>query len=168
MTERAIRQAGLAVFLVAACAGMALADPSGATAPDGASMSPVTAVPQSLLLDYLADKSAFTLIDARSPEEYAESHIGGAINIPYDQLDRFEDALPAPLDGTVVVYCRTGRRAGKLQSQLAERGYSDVRVLQAEQIYSSDGLMTFNCGTTEAQAPARKPDAAADAAEETQ
>jgi rhodanese-related sulfurtransferase len=143
--------------------------PAIAEAPDPVGeplMSPVHApVPQSLLLEYLADPSTFTLIDARSPEEYAESHIDGAINVPHDRLEEFAGGLPTARDGTVVVYCRTGKRAGRLQAQLAERGYSDVRVLEASQISSSDGLMVFNCGAYSTP-PAAGESAAGDAGEE--
>lgn len=137
-------------------------------APVQPAMSPVEApvppVPQSLLLRFLADQSTFTLIDARSPEEYAESHIDGAINVPHDRLDEYGEALPAALDGTVVVYCRTGRRAGRLQAQLAERGYTDVRVLGPDQIFSGDGLMVFDCAANPSAPPAS--DTAADDARE--
>lgn len=139
-----------------------------ATSPDEtAAMSPVdSAVPQSLLLKFLADKTAFTLIDARSPEEYATTHIDGAVNIPHDQLADYEEELPALLDTPVVVYCRTGKRAGLLQSQLAQLGYTDVRVLRPEQIFTSDNLMVFNCGVPEKQSLIANKATTADAREE--
>jgi phage shock protein E len=130
-------------------------------------MSPVvSAVPQSLLLKFLADKSTFTLIDARSPEVFARAHIDGAVNIPHDQLAAYDEALPASLYNTVVVYCRTGKRAGQLRSQLDQLGYTDVRVLQPEQIFASDNLMVFNCGTPEKQSLIANEATSADAREE--
>jgi rhodanese-related sulfurtransferase len=112
------------------------------------------AVPQSLLLEFLADPSTFVLIDARSPEEYAESHIDRAINVPHDRLGEDDLNLPEAREGTVVVCCRSGRRAGLLKAQLLERGYTDVRVLQEDQIFSSGDLMVFNCGAQAAKSPA--------------
>jgi rhodanese-related sulfurtransferase len=130
-------------------------------------MSPVeSAVPQSLLLKFLADKSTFTLIDARSPAEFAESHIDGAINVPHDQLDAYDRSLPSSPGATVIVYCRTGKRAGKLQAQLTERGFRDVRVLKPGQIFASEALMVFNCGATTEKSLVVNKDAAADAGEE--
>jgi rhodanese-related sulfurtransferase len=129
-------------------------------------MSPVPPLPQSLLLAFLADPSTFALVDARSPEEYAESHIDGAINVPHDRLDEYDEGLPAALDRTVVVYCRTGKRAGRLQAQLEARGYTDVRVLGPDQIFARGGLMVFNCGTQSSESPAGLDTAAVDAREE--
>ncbi len=151
--------------LIAAALAMGAAH---ATPPDdAASMSPVeSAVPQSLLLKFLADKATFTLIDARSPEEYATSHIDGAVNIPHDQLADFDQKLPASLDDPVVVYCRTGKRAGQLQSQLTQLGYTDVRVLQPEQIFTSGSMMVFNCGVPEKQSLIANKATTADAREE--
>ena len=162
-----MRQACLAARLVAFVA-VAASLPAAAGEPAGEpAMSPAgTGVPQSLLLDFLADRSAFTLIDARSPAEYADSHIDGAVNIPHDELDRYEDALPADAEGTVVVYCRTGRRAAGLRAQLEARGYTDVRVLRPDQIFSNGGLMVFNCAAPESRSPSTIETAAADAREE--
>ena len=145
------------------------AGPLAAQTLETGEMSPVeTAVPQSLLLEFLADPSAFVLIDARSPEEYAESHIDRAINVPHDRLGEYDESLPEARDGTVVVYCRTGRRAGLLRAQLLERGYTDVRVLQEDQIFSSGDLMVFNCGAQASKSPAASEAAADEAREEEQ
>lgn len=111
-------------------------------------------VPQHLLLDYLADPDTFTLVDARTPEEYEAAHISGAVNIPYEQLDEFSARLPEVRDAPIVIYCRTGRRAAALQAELVERGYRNVRTLKAEQILWSDELAVFNC----AAAPAENTD----------
>lgn len=164
MSRRLTRQFWLPVLVATFVVGAATARPS--ELPVEAAMSPVHApVPRSLLLKFLTDKSTFTLIDARSPEEYAESHIDGAINVPHDRADEYGEGLPAALDTTLVIYCRTGKRAGRLQAQLAARGYSDVRVLGPEQIFASDGLMVFNCGAQPLRSPAEL-DAAAGAARE--
>lgn len=119
-------------------------------------VSPLRAdVPQSLLLRYLADNSAFTLIDARSPDEFASSHIAGAINIPYDAVDDGIDRLLPDSHAPIVIYCRTGKRAARLGMQLEERGYTNVRILRSDQIFWADGLAAFNCATPATQNAAR-------------
>lgn len=56
------------------------------------------------------DAGAATFVDAREPEEYAEGHIPGAVNLPYDQVvtdpDRLEkfDAQGKP----IIIYCGGG------------------------------------------------------------
>ena len=114
-----------------------------------ASASPVTIEPvdRDLLLGFLADSSTMTLIDARSPAEFAEQHLPGAINIPFDAVKANEELLPEDPARPVVVYCQTGKRAGRLREQLLARGYEDVRVLPRQQMFWEDDFMVFNCGT---------------------
>ena len=45
-----------------------------------------------------------TVIDVRPPEEYAQGHIAGALNIPLDKLRRRLKDLPR--DREIVAYCR--------------------------------------------------------------
>jgi rhodanese-related sulfurtransferase len=112
--------------------------------------SAIPRVDRDLLLGFLADDSTLTLIDARSPEEYAEQHLPGAINIPFDAVDANTSLLPEETEKPVVVYCRTGNRAGNLKAQLIARGYTDVKILPREQIYWRDNFMVFNCSTASA------------------
>lgn len=65
------------------------------------------------------------LVDVREPNEYAEGHIPGAVNIPIRTLAKNLDKLPK--DKPVVVYCRTGHRAGMATAALQLLGYSSVR-----------------------------------------
>ncbi len=50
------------------------------------------------------------LLDVRTPEEYSEGHIEGAININV-QSDDFRQKVKQELskDSTVLVYCRSGK-----------------------------------------------------------
>lgn len=60
-------------------------------------------VPAAELLERARD-GLVTVIDVRPPEEYAQGHIPGALNIP---LDRLEDRLgELPPDREIVAYCR--------------------------------------------------------------
>lgn len=58
------------------------------------------------------EKKEFTLIDARSPEEYAEAHVVGAINIPANEWDAHKQKLPKDKNRLVVTYCN-GVQCGK-------------------------------------------------------
>lgn len=66
------------------------------------------------------------ILDVRSPEEYSAGHIPGAINVPYDQIGAYLDSLEGFRGQEVVVYCRTGRRAGIAEAALAEAGFTQV------------------------------------------
>jgi len=75
-------------------------------------------------------EAAPVILDVRSPEEFAEEHIPGAINIPYTELeDRYEE-LGIEASDEIVVYCRTGRRAGIAEAELAELGFTNLRDLE--------------------------------------
>lgn len=67
-----------------------------------------------------------TLIDVRTPEEFAEGHLEGAINVDVAS-PRFADDILA-LDPTepVVVYCRSGNRSARAQTLLEEAGIANV------------------------------------------
>jgi rhodanese-related sulfurtransferase len=66
-----------------------------------------------------------TVIDVRTPGEYAAGHLPGALNIP---LDRIRQALPeirhAAARGDVLVVCASGARSQKACALLAEQGVS--------------------------------------------
>lgn len=121
-------------------------DGSTATLAATANQSLDALIDNKLLLDYLAGKESFALIDVRSAEEYNESHINGAINIPYQQITVDPSLLPEDKSATILVYCRTGMRAGMAAASLSEAGYTDVRVLPARQLVFHDDLIVFNCG----------------------
>ena len=57
------------------------------------------------------------LVDVRTPQEYADGHIPGAVNIPVDDLRPRLGELPR--NRQVAVYCQVG-----------QRGYLATRILQ--------------------------------------
>lgn len=69
------------------------------------------------------------LLDVRTPEEYADGHIAGAININI-KSDDFSDVAAKRLskDSTVLVYCRSGRRSMTAAEILAGLGYKVVNL----------------------------------------
>ncbi|MBK8251480.1 MAG: rhodanese-like domain-containing protein [Polyangiaceae bacterium] len=68
-----------------------------------------------------------TLVDVRTPEEYASGHIQGAVNIPLQQFD--SRAAEIPSGKPVVLYCRSGARSGQAASILRGKGRTDVHNL---------------------------------------
>ena len=93
--RRTFRRAALAVTLVAT-----LSIAAGCATAEGGTMSAAEALPPNTML-----------IDVRTPAEFAEGHLEGAVNIPVE-LPTFTaqvDLLDPDVD--YLVYCRTGRRA---------------------------------------------------------
>ncbi len=81
----------------------------------------------------------FVLLDVRSPEEYAAGHIPGAVNIPYDELPGRLDELSGAQNQEIIVYCRTGRRAGIAELALQEAGFRNVRDLDGHMVDWTSG-----------------------------
>lgn len=99
----------LGALVFAACALV----PGHAVAAD-ATVSPAT------LAEQIAQRQVPYLLDVRTREEYAEGHIAGAVNIPVQELEARMSEVPAATP--VVVYCHSGRRAGKAADLLRARG----------------------------------------------
>ena len=64
------------------------------------------------------------LLDVRTPEEFAEGHIEGAVNINVEEIHLRYDEIPTDLP--IVVYCRTGRRSGIASEMMAGEGFSNL------------------------------------------
>lgn len=66
-----------------------------------------------------------TVIDVRTPGEYASGHLLGAHNIPLDHLDQAMDALKTAADrGDLLVVCASGARSAQACQRLADHGIS--------------------------------------------
>lgn len=70
------------------------------------------------------------VVDVRTPEEFAQGHVPGAINIPYDQMEK-RHAEIGPPSTPVLLYCRTGRRSGIAAKTLRDAGFATIYDLQA-------------------------------------
>lgn len=81
------------------------------------------------------------LVDVRTPQEYAEGHIDGALNINV-QSDDFKELAQIELskDSTVLVYCRSGRRSLDAAEILTGLGYKVVNLKGGVIEWKEDGL----------------------------
>lgn len=69
--------------------------------------------------------SGATLVDVRTPAEYASGHIDGAVNVPVDTLSERLKEL-GPKDSNIVLYCRSGARSGRAKAMLEQQGFERV------------------------------------------
>jgi len=102
--------------------GMALIFLAGSTV----CMAEVAYLPQAELMQRIKANRAGLILDVRSPEEYAEGHIPGAINIPHDRLGSRLAEIGAHKDKDIVLYCRSGRRVGVAADILQAAGFSKL------------------------------------------
>lgn len=74
----------------------------------------------------MIEKPDLRIVDVRQPEEYAEGHLPGAINIPLRDLAKNLDLLP-DLNEEMVIYCGTAFRSSIAMTALQILGYANVR-----------------------------------------
>ena len=66
------------------------------------------------------------LVDVRSPQEYREGHLKGAILIPEYEIISKQSKIFKSKDETIILYCSNGLRSKKAQRKLEKFGYTNV------------------------------------------
>jgi rhodanese-related sulfurtransferase len=69
------------------------------------------------------------LLDVRTPQEYRDGHIAGAVLIDYTSSSFKEELGRLDPGKTYLVYCRTGNRSGKAISLMKELRFRKVHHL---------------------------------------
>lgn len=67
-----------------------------------------------------------TLVDVRTPGEYAGGHIGDAMLIDYTNPSFSEEIQKLDKDQPVYVYCASGNRSGKAMQMMKNMGFKEV------------------------------------------
>lgn len=73
-----------------------------------------------------ANTAIGTLIDVRTPEEFADGHLKGATNIDFNSADFAEKISELDKDGEYTLYCRSGRRSGLALEAMKAAGFTKV------------------------------------------
>jgi len=68
----------------------------------------------------------FVVLDVRTPEEYKDGHIEGAININYNSGGFKTEVLELDKKKTYFVYCRTGRRSAEAVKIMRDLGFTNI------------------------------------------
>ena len=71
-------------------------------------------------------KQGAIVIDVRSPQEFAEGHIPGAICIPEYNIQREIRNKVPNINSLIIVYCDSGVRSKNAQKRLQKMGYKQV------------------------------------------
>lgn len=88
------------------------------------------AVSSEVLKDMQDEKRSFTLVDARTADEYQVAHLVGAINITEKDFDKSLALLPKDKGALVVFYCN-GIKCGKSKKVAAkarEAGFTNLLI----------------------------------------
>lgn len=98
---------------------------SSCTAPSG-SASSYRQINMDEAVEMMKKESGYIILDVRRPDEYAEGHIPGAINLPNEEIGTTEiDKLPDKSQ-LILVYCRSGRRSKEASEKLVKLGYTNI------------------------------------------
>ncbi len=113
-------------WLIAAALAAAVAFPAC-----GGETAAIALTPATEAQELLAEPPAgLTVLDVRTPEEFAEGHLAGAANIDFygadfaDQLDSLDKNQP------YFVYCRSGNRSAQTMVIMRDLGFTEVYELQ--------------------------------------
>ena len=74
----------------------------------------------------MKDEKNYIILDVRRPDEYAEGHIPGAINVPNEVIGNAEIPELPDKGQLILVYCRSGRRSKEASGKLVALGYTNV------------------------------------------
>lgn len=91
---------------------------------------------QKTLLDLLNNKklAGHTLLDVRSAEEFSDGHIKGAVNMSHHQILQNPALLDKYKNTHLIVYCRSGRRAGLVTDIMQQRHAKKIYHLEGDMI----------------------------------
>jgi len=93
----------------------------GPTAPEGfIDMSATEARPQ------LEANPDVIILDIRTPQEYNQGHLEGAVNIDFYEKNFAFELDKLNKDKQYFVYCRTGNRSSKALRKMVELGFQNV------------------------------------------
>ncbi len=68
----------------------------------------------------------FVILDVRTPEEFAEGHLAGAVNVNFLAPDFATRLSPLDRGKTYLVYCRTGNRSSRAVQAMERTGIQSV------------------------------------------
>jgi rhodanese-related sulfurtransferase len=127
-------------WIVVACVvfGMALAAPMVSAQDDQGPLDPTmmeapppTFIKPAEVLKMMNDHDkSFALVDTQPAMAFAESHVPGAINYPFQE--RLTPPIPLPRDKTLILYCPCTHDEDSISmaKKLAEFGYYNVKILE--------------------------------------
>ena len=81
-----------------------------------------------------AETSNWLILDVRTEQEYLVGHVPGATNIAHSKIEDHLQKLLEYKDKPVVLYCRSGFRAGKAADILLKNGFTQLMHLQGDML----------------------------------
>jgi rhodanese-related sulfurtransferase len=76
--------------------------------------------------NYIEYYDNIMIIDLRNNQSYQKSHIKGAVNLPYEEMDSWIGTLPK--DKLLIFYCARGGQSMMVCRNLEPHGYKVVSI----------------------------------------
>ncbi|MEO1167883.1 MAG: rhodanese-like domain-containing protein [Pseudomonadota bacterium] len=101
----------------------------------GQTAEPTDTVEQSAVVDVtvaeakalIDGEGSVVVLDVRTPEEFAEGHIEGALNVDFRDENFPEELAKLDRDQRYIVHCRSGRRSSASMEVFEELGFADIQ-----------------------------------------
>ena len=71
-------------------------------------------------------EGAYLILDVRRPDEFAQGHIPGAMNIANEDIGSSEPKELQDKEQKIYIYCRSGNRSKQAATKLAAMGYTNI------------------------------------------
>ncbi|NND75776.1 MAG: rhodanese-like domain-containing protein [Ilumatobacter sp.] len=114
---------------IAACGGSdaAPAEPVGSASVVSSPAGIVLVSPADAASTIAAPLDDLVILDVRTPEEFAEGHIDGAVMIDFYRADFADELAKLDPDVPYVLYCRSGNRSGQTAAMMDQLGFESVQ-----------------------------------------
>lgn len=100
-------------------------------------MNTFKSISQDEAMKLMNTETGYIILDVRTPSEFSDGHIKGAINVPNETITISDSDIPALPDKNqlIFVYCRSGARSRQAAGKLFGMGYTNLREM--------GGIMTW-------------------------
>lgn len=125
-----ILRTALAAAIAASAAFVPEVRAQAPAAPRPAAPRVVTAEQVKALID---GKAKVVVVDTRTPDEWAQAHLPGAVNVPAGFVRALSNRLPKDKGTPLVFYCRGSgcTLSAEAAAEAAALGYGDLAIYQA-------------------------------------
>ena len=84
-------------------------------------------ISQDKAYEIMKSSTPHIVLDVRTPEEFADGHIDGAILIPDYEIEASAKNILTDKNALILVYCRSGRRSKLASQTLTNMGYTNIK-----------------------------------------
>jgi rhodanese-related sulfurtransferase len=92
----------------------------------GSSSSGYRQISMDKAVKMMRDEKDYIILDVRRPDEFAEGHIPGAMNVTNEEIGTTDIAELPNKSQLILVYCRSGRRSKEASEKLVKLGYTNI------------------------------------------